>query len=394
MRTKIKTKSIALCLIISFMLFNSIVLVSALGVSPVSKTVDFEPNTDVELTFNIINSQRNNVNAILTVFGELSDMIFLEEKTVAVKASDDRKPFRVILRFPSEMEPGIHKGGVEITPEIPETEKNMFLAYVAQSLTLSVRVPYPSKYTIITLTVLDVDEGIPLPVYVEFDNLGSEDILKAGAQVELYNPDDVLIDTLTAPEISLEKNTLGKTQAKSDTKPELYLTRGFYKAVVNAYYDDVEKRIDTNFTLGIPKVRIRELVTRTLGVDQVNKIMFLAYNDWNTELSVQGNVTMAGRHEAMPIFELEADQEKEITAFFDTTGLEPGQYNMSITLKYGKYTRTETFGVEIVKDLKLIERAPGIPLVAYILIIVLIIIIVIVAIILVKRRKTSGERKL
>lgn len=387
MRTKIKTKLIVLCLIISFMLFNSIALASALGVSPVSKTVDFEPNKDVELTFNIVNSQRNNVNVILTGFGELSDMIFLEEKIIPVKASDDRKPFKVILRFPSEMEPGIHKGGVEITPEIPESEKDAFLAYVAQSLILSVRVPYPSKYAIITLTVLDVDEGIPLPVYVEFDNLGSEDILKAGAKVELYGPDDKLIDTLTAPEISIEKNLLGKTQAKSDTKPDIYLTRGFYKAVVNAYYDDVKERIDTNFTLGVPKVRIRGLVTRTLGVDQVNKVVFKAYNDWNTELSVRGNVIMSGRQEDMPVFELEADQEKEITAFFDTTGLELGDYNMSITLKYGKYLRTETFGVKISKDVK--PEPKGVPGLLLAILIILIVIILIVAVILVKRRKTS-----
>ena len=144
----------------------------------------------------------------------------------------------------------------------------------------------------------------------------------------------------------------------------------------------------------MPKVRIKELVTRALGVDQVNKVVFKAYNDWNTELSVQGDVTMAGRHEAMPVFKLEADQEKEITAFFDTTGLEPGDYNMSITLKYGKHSRTETFGVVISKDVKVEERAPAIPPVAYILIIVLIIIIIVVVIILVKRRKTSGERKL
>ncbi|MBW2990818.1 hypothetical protein KY348_03870 [Candidatus Woesearchaeota archaeon] len=371
-----------------FFLLN-LAFVSGIGVSPAGKTINFQPNTNVELKFNIINSEQNTFEARLMVIGELAPIIFFEKDIVNVNASDYRTPFKTIIKFPSEMEPGIHKGMIEINPELPGVGDKMFAAYIAPQIPVSVRVPYPSKYADIRLAVLDVDEGTPVPIYIEFDNFGSEDILRAGAQVEVYSPEQELIATLSTPEVSIKKGSMKKAQAQ----PSPILRKGLYSAVVKAQYDNIDKVIRTNFTIKEPVVRIKKLLTKELAQNQINKVVFEAYNEWNTELAIGGFIEIDEKKSEMPVFELGMNEKKEITGFFDTTGLALGEYNMSIALVYAGQIKTDTFLVKISKKIKILEKPVGIwPLILVITIIIIVILVIVLLVI--KKRKPARERNL
>ncbi len=358
-------------------------LVTGLGVSPASEILSFQPNTTLEVEFSVINSEHSSFEATLSAAGEFSDIIFFEKPTITIDSNTERTLFKAIFKFPSEMQPGIHKSFIKITPVVQGPGEDMFAAYVAPQIPISLRIPYPGKYADIRLVVLNVDEGTPVPMFVEFDNMGSEKILRAGANIEVYSPNNRLLASLSAPEISVEKDSLGKTRAE----PSPILRKGAYVAVVNAYYDEFAKNFTMNFSVGEPLIKVRELLTKKLGTNQINKLTFKAHNEWNAELVSQGFIEIRGIKSEMPLFAIGPDEEKEIGGFLDTTGFEPGEYNLTLTLAYDVVIRTDTFHVVIAEE---IIKKPGISALVIILI-VLIVAILILVILIIKRTKRARE---
>lgn len=373
------------------LVFLNIHLITALGLSPATKTIDFQPNATVELEFDIINSGKGNFDINLGASGNISEIIFFEQDTIQVNSTQFRIPFRAIIRFPPEMEPGIHKGKIIITPALSDTGKRMFMAYVSPQILVSIRVPYPSKYLDVLLRVLEVDEGTPLPVYVVFDNLGSENITNTLAEVDIYSPQQELLKTLKTKEIRLRNNTVRELQAF----PSPILKKGTYYAVVNAYYDGFTKIKRTNITICKPILRIKGLLTNKLVQDKINKIIFRVYNEWNTELSVTWFLEIDKRKIEMPIFRLRQGEEKEVTGFFDTSGFPIGGYNMNMTLIYAGQIKTESFPVVINEKVEVEpEKVSKASIIILLSIIAIIAILILVLLFISKKRKAFRERNL
>jgi hypothetical protein len=327
------------------MLLLSISMANALGVSPAGKTISFAPSTDIRMDFYVINSERNNLQISLSAIGELSENIFFEQQLINLTAADDKVPFRVILKLPASLEPGIRTSTIKLTPIFPGAEGNMLSAYITPMIPLGVRVPYPSKYSFVAIVVQNVDEGTPVPIYIEFDNLGSERISNAGAVLSLYEPDGKLISAMIAQNISIEKDSLGKTQAE----PAPVLKRGLYSAAAEAYYDGIAKTVEANITFGEPLLRARELLTKELQVAPVSEVALKAYNDWNTEMPVTGFLEIADKKTEMPVFKFNKYSEQEISAFIETSGLAPGEYNLSVTWIYANQIKKDVFQVRIIE---------------------------------------------
>ncbi len=371
--------------LVLFLLANLLLafaLVNSLGVSPADESIYFKPNTSVELEFNIINSESNTFEANLGAYGEIKDFMFFEKPTVQVSSDAYRIPFKLIIKLPSEMEPGIRTGGIKITPFFETGGEGNIIAYISPQIPIKIKVPYPSKYADITMVTLKVDEGTPLPLYVKFDNLGSEDIFKAGAIVEIYDLEGKFIINVATPEISISKSTLGTTRAE----PGPILKRGLYHAVIKAYYDEFNETLETNFTIGDPLVRIKELLTKELFPNTINRVVFKVYSEWNTELSVVGFLKINDNQNEIPSFNLGKGEEKEATGFLDTTGLLPGDYILNITLTYADQLKTEIFPVTISERVAKPETLLT-PSVIIVLAILIIIIIAVIAVLIIKKKK-------
>jgi hypothetical protein len=375
--------------VLVLLLLASPCFVCGFGVSPGRKVVDFEPGKDVELEFNVVNSEQADLKASISISGELSDILFSEQDMLDIKQDVSRVPFKVMLRFPNEMEPGVHTGVIKATPVIESAGNRMFMAYVSPKIIVSVRVPYPAKYLEVSLRTLDVDEGTPVPLYITLDNLGSEDIAQAWARAEIYDIHGEFIQSAETRKVSIQSNDVRELQAV----PGPILRKGVYPAAVNAYYDGETKLFETNFSLGEPRIRIKELITQKLAKDEINKMVFMVYNDWNTGLSARGFLEIGSRQNEIPVFEIDAHEEKEITGFFDTTGIETGEYNLSVTLIYEGQTRTEPFYVQILEKELIEEEKPEIPAPLVVtggLFIIMIIALLVVFII--KKRKKSKPK--
>lgn len=386
-----KSKSSAFLFFLALLLFVLLnaCLCTAFMISPPSKTVNFIPNSTVEEYLNIINSDQVSLNISLSVTGNLKDILFFENPVISMGQDEQNVPAKILLRFPLELSPGIHKIGVQITPVLTPS-KDVVFAFVSFIIPFFIRVPYPSKYADISIVVLNVDEGTPVPIFVEFDNMGSEDIMRAGAKIDLYEPSEKLVTSLTAPDISISKNSFGKTQAQ----PAPILKRGLYRAVAQVYYDDFNKTAETNFTVGEPLIRIKKLTTNRLIRNEINKVVFTASNEWNTEFSATGYLEINKQKNELPSFELKPNEEKEITGFFDTTGIAPGEYTLSITLAYANQLKTEMFPVTITEKTVIPEKIIKSSLLLIVLGIVIIAVLILIMLLVIKKRKTSRERNL
>lgn len=367
------------------MLLLSLALANALGVSPAFKTIYFIPNTTINLDFEIINSEGNSFEAALEGYGDIQEQIFFENQKIQISADDYNIPFRLMLKLPYEMQPGILTGGIKITPLLEPDAGQALAAYVAPQIPIKIKVPYPHKYADISALFLSVDEGTPLPIYVEFDNMGSADIDNAGAVIEIYDPRGLLLSNISAPNVSVTKKSLGKTQAQ----PAPLLQKGLYTAIVKAYYDGNEKIIAPNFTVGEPLIRVQELMAKNLIKNEINRVSFRVRSEWNAELSVSGFLELDGKKQEFPNFNIDKEQEKEIIGFFDTTGFADGDYVIKISLAYASQIRTESFPVSIGERVSKPVAFLTLPVIIMLSILILIIIGIIIVLLINKKKKEN-----
>jgi len=360
---------------------------TGLGVSPGRKTVDFVPNSSIEIELEVINPDPEAAEVILSADGEIKDMIFLEETELYLQSGNFRTPFKVLFNFPSEMAPGLHSGRIMITPRLALGQEGALSAFISPVIILNVRVPYPSKYADVSLYVVSVDEGTPVPVYVQFDNIGSENIMSAGAAIDIFGPKGDRLASLSAGSANIDKGAFMKLQAS----PSPILKRGDYTANISAHYDDHNENFTSNFSIGEPLIRVRELKTRNLVYGQINRVLFTVRNEWNKELSAKGFIDINGHQSEMPSFSLKADEEKEVTGFLDTTGLPNGEYNLTITLAYASQIKSNKYAV-IISD-KVVtppSTSSSTPLI-FIGAVLLVLIIVVVVVLFVKKKSKELE---
>jgi hypothetical protein len=326
--------------LLSVLLVCCSALASAFGVTPGDKTVNYAPGESVELAFSLINNEGSEVQVALSAMGELEGFLSFSEPTVFLNKSEYLTPFKVILAMPPEMKPGIHTVFAKATP-ILSGPGEMFKAFVSVAIPIHIRVPYPEKYAEVSIGVLPAGEGTPVPINLEFDNLGSEDISSAGGSIQVYSPNGGLVENLTAPAISVPKNSF----AKSEGQPIIALWPGVYTAEAQAYYDGKSVPVSRSFSVGEPTARLSG-VSESITADRVSPVKFRAASEWNVPLEVSGVIIIEGVESEMPVFTLEPGVESEVTAYYDATFLAAGEKDMVIRLALGSTVKDYTFKVD------------------------------------------------
>ncbi len=329
--------------IVSILILLTLVVVKdvvALGISPGKKTIDFEPNLEKDITLTVFNSEHRDFTAAIFTRGELSEHIELQENKLIFSSGDSEKRFSYKINLPGKIEkPGQHYGEI-VVREISDTEEGRDIvigALVAVASQLEVKVPYPGKYAVANLDVLNAKPNEEVDFFIRVNNLGEENIENAGAKIAIFDKKGKEIALINTDSTSIKSKERQELTAKWRANSSL----GDYKAVAVVNYDDLEATTESNFVIGDFFLKPIDISVKNFKLGQIAKLNILVENLANRELKdaaaqlilFDENENIIMDIKSSPI-ELESLSKKELIAYWDTENIKEGTYIGKIILSY------------------------------------------------------------
>ena len=313
-----------------------------LGVSiqPAKYSIDFEPNLERDFGFYICGAAKIEpyIDGDLVQYATIIDN----------EPNGGCREIIVRIKLPSEIEkPGknILLAGARELIEVGGSVGGR----AAIQAPIVIFVPYPGLYVEWDFVAPNVNEGESVHFTVGVSNLGTNDIQSARAMIDVYddysrikslNTDEKSIPSKTSAEFPLDMETIG-------------MKAGSYRVVTTLYYDEKSDLKEKSFNIGTLYVAINNY-TKVLEQGKINKIGIEIESKWNNYLQdVYSEVTINGVKVKTPNYNLNAWETKEISAYYDTAGMDLGEYDAQITLYYGGKTTIEEGKVYVVEQIEL-----------------------------------------
>lgn len=317
----------------------------AIGVTPGRTTVDFEPNMERAVTFTIINNEHKNFNAYIYAEDELKDIITSEKNIIEFRETDDSKTFTYKFRLPEKFEkPGDHWAKIiimEMQPDTENREGQVVLATTAVAHQLRVKVPYPGNYADIDLIVNDAEPDAEAGFFIKIFNIGTENIKKAYATIDIMGATNEKIATIESEEIQVESKKTGEINLawKAEVNP------GMYHAVATVNYDGNVAKAEKNFAVGAMRIDVLDVKVRNFVLGGIAKFEINTENKWNQKISdVFAEMSVNDRNgDQVASFkssstDVGALQRSTLYAYWDTEGVAKGAYDAKLILHYGGKT--------------------------------------------------------
>ena len=111
-------------------------LVSALGIGPTKKMINFEPNMEKEVTLRIINNEHKDFKVVVYARGELSKYLSIKDSLINVDSEHEFIEFRYDVKLPDKFEKArVHEAEIVIMEfedefgiEIPDEDAEKILS--------------------------------------------------------------------------------------------------------------------------------------------------------------------------------------------------------------------------------------------------------------------------
>lgn len=344
MKLKNRCRLFVFALVISIILLNIIVLpgVKSLGITPGRTTLDYENGLEREITFSVLNNEHKDMKVFLMVQGELNESVVLYENMVEFKADEDSKAFKYKVKLTDKIakDPGLHTAEI-VALEIPEagaggTFVGATVAVVSQ---LYVHVPCPGKCIETDLNVLDAEANGTATFIVPVINRGKLGIGEVRAVIDIYTSLNEKVGTVETDYWPLDVGARTELSAKW----QVDVPSGNYLARVSVFYDGESKTFEKQFAIGTEALSIESILVNNFQLGEIAKLQILVENRWNQELkSVFANMLVYNKQDQVMADVKSAAQDipalskKELIAYWDTIGVEEGEYNGKLMVKYGK----------------------------------------------------------
>ena len=369
----------------------SLASVHALGITPGRTTLNYEPGLEKEIPFSILNNEHKNIKVLLTVQGELNDSITLFDNLVEFLPSEESKSFKYRVKLPDRIakEPGLHKAEI-VAIEIPRasasgTYVGATIAVVSQ---LYVYVACPGKCIDADLNVLDAEQNSTATFIVPVINRGKLGIGEAYALIDIYTPLNEKVATIETDSWPIKAGE----RTELSGKWKVNVNPGNYLAKVTVFYDGESKSFEKQFAVGTQMLNIESILVNDFQLGEIAKLRILVENRWNKELeSVYANLIVYN-HENQVMADVKSATEKippltkkELIAYWDTVGVEEGEYDGKLMVKYEGKSTDRNLLLKIKQDnLDIIgvgyaihrRRESGISLTMILLVLVIILLIV------------------
>jgi len=318
----------------------------AIGISPSMIKMDFQPGYEETFFFTISGTG----SAKVTVHGSLQPYITVSDSILKNKDS-----FTVTIKLPEKMDtPGINKGFIEVV-EIKETQEGMIAGVASIETPIYVRVPYPGIYVELGFGVPDVNVNETAYFYVDIKNLGTLNITRAYANIEVKDIENKTIAKLKTNEQPILASSRAVLKAEMSTaghKP------GVYVAYADVRYGEEQKFLSNSFRIGSLNIKIINYTKQFLK-DTINKFEIELESGWNSKVknlyaviqitNSSGNIAEL----KTPIADLEPWSVTKLVSYWDTKDIGLGSYTAVTKLYYERKVDTHSLEVFVVKPKEL-----------------------------------------
>jgi hypothetical protein len=347
-----------LLIIMSMMFFIILVAPSlhALGVTPGRTTMDYEPGLEREIGFSILNNEHKNMQVMLTVQGELNQSVTLFDSVVDFMPSEDSKSFFYKINLPDDIakKPGLHTAEI-VALEVPKAgvDGTYVGATVAVVSQIYVYVACPGKCIEADVSILDAEQNSTATFIVPVVSRGELGIGEARAVIDIYTSLNEKVDSIETDYWPIEPGARTELSAKWFVD----VPTGDYLAKVTVFYDGESISFEKPFAVGNQMLTIESILVNNFQLGEIAKLQILIENKWNKELkNVYANLfvynpdgqTMADVKSAAE--DIPALTKKELLAYWDTVGVEEGEYDGKLMVRYGEKSSDKNLLLRVSED--------------------------------------------
>ncbi len=369
-----------------FVLFISIIIpsfVCAIGISPADVYINFVPNHEYVIDYSITGHR----SFEFYTEGAFSEYTRIE----TLHHGETQGNFRVYLTLPEDYEtPGKHRMYVAAKEKGTMGTVNTIAAIRGF---IEIDVPFPGYYAELDVNVDNVNNGEPVIININVFNKGKLNISDARLRLSIMNG-KTHIKTIDSERFSINMTdgyTFRHIIPGDELKP------GSYTLTAHLLYEGKPKEESKIFRVGTFDVKIvnytRKMYNNTVNLFEI-EIESLWNNRINTvwmDLSIKKNSKTISTVKTPP-FDMIPWEKKKSSFYWNTDGIDVGEYNLEIILHYGKDTRTENRKIYIV-DKPIKEETKPIPIATILLVLIAILLIGFNIFFILKKRKEEEEKK-
>ncbi|MEA3514872.1 MAG: hypothetical protein U9R34_05315 [Nanoarchaeota archaeon] len=286
------TKILLLLLITLFILYDTL----ALGISPSTREVYFEPGIEKTLSYHIINNEQKNISVSLAVSGDFKDYILLNDSIVDMLDTEEKIKLYYTLKFPQEMESGKWKSEIIATSKssvkagTSSGSGNTITASMSIASEISVIAASLDNYLIAELDAHDVPEN-EIPYFdIAMNNLKDKNLHNVFAAIIIYSPEGKPIMQFNTSMKDLKKHSKSHIQASLPANHIDNLAPGRYYANATVYYEGLAAESGDEFKIGNPEIKISEISLFKAG-DNTYRFEIDTISEWNSPIS-QAYITL------------------------------------------------------------------------------------------------------
>ncbi len=336
----------------------------ALGVVPSRKEVIYEPGKTVSIKLKIMNRDGAERRVLLYPLGELDKYIAVTPQIVSFKEGETEKVVSYYLTMPDEV---AKEGTISTDIVIAEAREELKSQSTVISATLSVThtltmvVPYSSKYAEIELFAGRFEPSKEGFFSVKVKNLGKEDITGAKIVIDITGPLGNKLSQLVGREFSIES----KKELIENINWKPVIPPGRYLAKAHLLYDGNAANDTKGFSVGEPTLTVDSISAEKFALGGIAKLDIIVSNNWNTPVegvfAKTSVIAESGKklaefktpEETVPAFGVQA-----LESYWDTSKAVPGKYEFDVELFYLGTSKLFSFDI-FVEDNKLTAAPSG-----------------------------------
>ena len=329
-------------------------LIDALGVTPGRTTINFESGLDANLPFSVLNTEHKKMNVIFFVQGELNESITLFDNNVEFLPSDEGKSFTYKINLPEKLVPGLHTAEI-VALEVPSvSSKGTYVGATVGVVTqIYVYVPYPGKYPEANLNILGADQNSTATFIIPIINRGKVGIGDVRAIIDIYTSLNEKVITLETDYASIEPGARTELSAPWFVN----VNSGNYLAKVGLFYDGESTSFEKQFAIGTNALSIESILVNEFNLGEIAKLQILIENRWSEELKgVYANLLVFDNDKDImadvksSAEDIPALSRKELLAYWDTVGVDEGEYDGKLMVVYGQKSSDKNLLLRISAD--------------------------------------------